>query len=115
MPGALTVDTVNETLTLQFTDDKGDTDAAAPAGLDAPVFTSDNPAVATIAPDPANPLVGDVTVVGEGSANLGIDPLTAGGSPLTEADGTTPFPQPATVAVTVTAGAAVGDALVLNA
>jgi hypothetical protein len=112
VPGQFTVDTVGQTVTLGFTDDKGDTNAPAPAGLDPLVWSSDSPAV-TVANDATNPLVGDITVVAEGSANISVGPLTVAGAPLTEADGSA-FPAPAAAAVTVTAGAAVGDALVLS-
>lgn len=112
MPGAITVDTTNETVTLDFVDDKGDV-ATGPDGV-VVTFASDNTAVVTVAVDSANPLQGDVTVVGEGSANLSATLANADGSPVLEADGSTPFPTPATVAVTVSAGAAVGDSLVLS-
>ena len=118
MPGSITVDTTNETVTVEFEDDKGDTNASAPiAASGSPLvvtFASDNEAVATVATDGTNPLQGDVTVVGEGSANLSASLAYADGTPVLEADGVTPFPAPASVAVTVSAGAAVGDALVLS-
>jgi hypothetical protein len=110
MSGAITVDTTDETVTLAFTDDHGDTDAAAPAGA-VVAFTSDNPAVATVASTSA--LVGQITPVAEGTANIGATLTGADGNPLTEADGT-PFPQPVSVQVTVSAGAAVGDSLSLS-
>jgi hypothetical protein len=113
MPGAINVDTTNETVTVSFVDDKNDTNAAAPAGV-VITFTSDNAAVVTVATDAANPLQGDVTVVAEGTSNLGATLANADGTPLLEADGVTPFPAPATVAVTVSAGAAVGASLVLS-
>ncbi len=113
MPGTITVDTTNETATLAFVDDKGDTNAAAPAGV-VVSFASDNTAVATIAVDASNPLVGDITPVAEGTANISATLANADGSPVLEADGVTPFPVPAPVTVTVTAGAAVGDSLVLS-
>jgi hypothetical protein len=107
----LTVDTTNAVATLQFVDDKGDTNAAPPAGLTAS-FTSDNPAALTIANDATNPLQGDITVVGEGVANVGVTLTDANGnSPPLEADGTTPWAAIAPVAVTVDPGAAVGAQL----
>jgi hypothetical protein len=113
MAGQITVDTTNETATLAYLDDKGDTDAAAPAGAVA-TFTSSDPAVATIAANPANPNVGDITPVAEGSTDIGVTLANADGSPVLEADGSTPFPTPAAVTVTVGAGAAVGDSLTLS-
>lgn len=113
MPGTITVDTTNETATVAFVDDKGDTDAAAPAGV-VVSFASDNEAVATIAVGATNPLVGDITPVAEGTANISATLANADGTPVLEADGVTPFPTPAPVAVTVGAGAAVGDSLVLS-
>lgn len=108
MPGAINVDTTNETVSIGFVDDKGDTDAAAPDGA-VVAYTSDNEAVATV-----DPTSGAITPVAEGTANIGATLTAADGSPLLEADGVTPFPAPATVAVTVSAGAAVGDALTLS-
>jgi hypothetical protein len=111
MAGQINVDTTNETVTVEFLDDKGDTDAAAPVATSGAatvvVFSSDTPSVATIAADSTNPLQGDVTTVAEGSANLSATLSFADGSPF-------PFASPAPVAVTVSAGAAVGDALVLS-
>jgi hypothetical protein len=118
MPGQITVDTTNETAVVEFLDDHGDTNAAAPvAASGSPLvvtFSSDTPTVATIATDSSNPLQGDVTPVGEGTANLSATLAYEDGSPVLEADGVTPFPQPGAVAVTVSAGAAVGDALSLS-
>lgn len=112
MPGAINVDTLNETVTLEFVDDKGDV-ATGPDGV-VVVFNSDNSAVVTVTNDAISPLQGDVTVVGEGTANLSATLANADGSPVLEADGVTPFPTPAPVAVTVSAGPAVGDSLVLS-
>ena len=112
MPGSITVDTTNETATVHFVDDKGDTDAAAPEGI-VVTFASDTPTVATIAADPANPLQGNITPVAEGTANISVTFTNADGTPFLEPDGTTPFTaQP--VALTVTAGAAVGADLSLS-
>jgi hypothetical protein len=113
MPGSITVDTTNETATLAFVDDKGDTDAAAPDGVIV-TFTSSDETVATVATDATNGLVGDITPVAEGTADIGVTLANADGSPVLEADGTTPFPVPTAVTVTVGAGAAVGDALTLS-
>jgi hypothetical protein len=66
--GQITVDTTNSTVTVAFYDDKGDV-AAAPAGVTV-AFTSDNPAVLTVATDANNPLQGDITPVAEGTANI---------------------------------------------
>lgn len=112
MPGQITVDTTNETATLTFVDDRGNA-TAAPAGA-VVTYSSDNPGVVTIANDPANPTQGDVTVVAIGTANLSASLADASGNPLFEADGVTPFPAPAAVAVSVGPGAAVGDTLVLS-
>lgn len=117
MPGQITVDVANETVTLAFVDDHGDADAAAPSnasGSAVVTFSSDNTAVLTVATDPANPLQGDVTTVAEGQANISATIAYPDGSAVTEADGVTPFPVPAPVLVTVSAGAAVGDTLTLS-
>jgi hypothetical protein len=117
MPGQITVDTTNETVTLEWVDDKGDTNAVAPTSPDgSPVvvtFTSDNDAVATVVADASSPLQGDITPVAEGSANIGATIADDQGNPVLEPDGVTPF-SVASVAVTVGPGAAVGAALVLS-
>jgi hypothetical protein len=113
MPGQITVDTTNETATLAWVDDKGDTDAVGPAGV-VVTYSSDNTSVVTIANDATNPLQGDVTVVAEGTANIGATITNADGTPVLEADGVTPFPSIASVQVTVGPGAAVGGSLVLS-
>ena len=96
MPGSITVDTTNETATVSFVDDHGDTNATAPiAASGSPLvvtFSSDNESVATVATDPANPLQGDITPVAEGTANISATIGYADGSPVLEADGSTPFP-----------------------
>ena len=80
-----------------------------PDGAAVPQFTSDNPAVATI-----DATSGAITPVAEGTTNIGVAPLAyPDGSPVTEADGT-PFAPIDSVAVTVSAGAAVGAALSLS-
>lgn len=112
MPGQITVDTTNATATVSFVDDKGDTNAPAPAGA-VVTFTSDNPAVATIATSAGDALVGDITPVAEGSANIGATIADASGNPILEPDGVTPFSVSA-AAVTVVAGAAVGAELTLQ-
>ncbi len=113
MPGTITVDTANETANVNFVDDKGDTNAAAPDGIII-AFTSDNPAVATITADPSNPLQGNITPVAEGTANIGVTFTGADGTPFLEPDGVTPFTA-APAVLTVTAGAAVGADLTLSA
>lgn len=110
MPGQITVDTTNETVTLEFQDDHGDT-AATPDGA-VVAFTSDNPAVATVAVDSANPLQGDITPVTVGTANIGATIADASGAPINEPSGQ-PFAVSA-VAVTVSPGPAAGAALVLS-
>jgi hypothetical protein len=106
----VTVDTVNAKATVTFVDDKGDVDAAAPAGTVA-TFTSDNPAVLTVTPDAANPYAADLGIVAEGVSNVGVTLADANGNPLLEADGTTPWTAIDPVAVTVNPGAAVGAQL----
>jgi len=118
MSGAITVDTTNETVTLGFVDDHGDTNASPPAAASGAAlvvtFASDNESVVTVATDGTNPLQGDISVLAEGTANISATLAYADGTPVVEADGVTPFPAPAAVAVTVSAGAAVGDDLVLS-
>ena len=106
MPGAITVDTTTAKVTLGFVDDKADV-AAAPAGLDALVWTTDN---GTITNDAADPLSADLAGLVEGTATVSVGALTAAGVALTEADGSA-FPTPAPVAIPVVAGAAVAGSL----
>ena len=117
MPGSINVDTTNETVTLGFVDDHGDAAAAPISASGATLvatFTSSDPAVATVAASAADALVGDVTVLTEGTSDLGATFAYSDGTPVLEADGVTPFPDPAPVTVTVGPGPAVGDALVLS-
>lgn len=107
VPGSITVDTENETATVQFEDDKGDA-TAAPAGASITPASSD-PTVFTVAVDSGNPFQVDVTPVGLGSAQLSA-PLTG----ALEADGVTPIPDPTPVTITVSAGAADQAAFVLS-
>ena len=112
MPGQITVDTTNEQALFAWVDDHGDTNADAPSnasGAAAVTFAIDNTAVATI--DPAS---GAITPVAEGTANVSATIAYPDGSEVFEADGVTPFPVPSPVAITVSAGAAVGDALSLS-
>lgn len=102
---SITVDETNKEASIHWVDDKGDTDAAAPAHAQV-AFDSDNPAVATV-----DAQTGKITPVAEGTFNLSVT-LTdsATGSTLMHADGTTPWTvNPA--AVQVTPGAAVGAQL----
>jgi uncharacterized protein YjdB len=111
MAGNISIDTANETATVEFVDAAGNP-AATPVGA-AVTFTSDNPAVATVAADPANPLQGDVTAVAVGTANIGATIADAAGNPILEPDGVTPFAV-GSQAVTVSAGGATGAKLVLS-
>ena len=113
LAGQVTVDTGGK-VELQFVDDKGDTDALAPLGNGTGLvfsFSSDTPAVATVAQSGSNPLEGDVTGVAEGIANIGATVLNTDGSPVLEPDGVTPFTF-AAIPVTVDAGLAVSGALI---
>jgi uncharacterized protein YjdB len=113
MPSTVTIDTVGETATLSFQDRLGE-DTTAPANLGPVPFTSDNPSVATIAADPTNPLVGDITPVSAGTVNIGVGTLVdASGNPIVEADGSA-FPATVSQLLTVNPGAAVGDRLALS-
>lgn len=105
MQGSITVDETSRTATLSFVDDHGDTDAAQPDGSTV-TFSTDNPAVATVAADSSNPLQADITPAGEGSVNV-----TAS---VADAEGNALFPD-ASFALTVTAGAATADGFSLNA
>lgn len=111
MAGQITIDTVNESATVEFLDDHGDV-TNAPNGA-VVTFSSDNPAVLTIAPDPVVPYQGDVTPVAVGSANVGATIADANGNPILEPDGVTPFAV-ASALVTVSPGPAATAELVLS-
>jgi hypothetical protein len=103
----ISMDNTVATITVSFVDSHGEP-TTAPAELGTPVFTSDNPSVATVAPNPYNPLVGKITPVAVGSANLGIDPLlNRSGDPIS-------LPTPAPTAITVVAGAAAAVVLTIT-
>ena len=108
MPGQITVDTTNETATVGFLDDKGNT-TSAPAGASV-TFASSDDSILTVAADANNPLQADITPVAIGSADV-----SATLSGALEADGTTPIPDPAPVTVTVSAGPAASADFVLSA
>jgi hypothetical protein len=101
MPATLSIDDTTGALSLVWVDDKGDTDAAAPAGA-LVAFTVDNPAVATV-----DPATGIIAPLAEGVANGSATITGADGSPLLEPDGVTPYTV-TPIPFTVVAGAAVG-------
>lgn len=105
MPSTLSVDATDGTATLSYTDDHGDP-ATTPADA-APVFSSDTPAVLTIASDPTNPLVGDITPVAVGTANVSVTGL--GTDTLTNS----PIADPAPASVEIIAGPAADGTLVI--
>lgn len=107
MPGTIDVDTTNETATLSFVDDKGN-ETPAPAGATV-TFASSDAAVATVASDPANPLVGNITPVAPGTAQVSV---TVDGA--MEPDGTTPIASPDPVTLTVNPGAPAGERLTVG-
>jgi hypothetical protein len=103
----ISIDNTAATITVSFVDSHGEP-TVAPPDLGTLVFTSDNPSVATVAPDPYNPFVGKITPVAVGSANLGIDPLLdRSGSPVS-------LPTPNATAITVVAGAATSVVLTIT-
>jgi hypothetical protein len=103
----ISIDHTAATITVSFVDTHGEP-TTAPADLGTLTFTSDNPSVATVAPDPYNPLVGKITPVGVGTANLGIEPL------LDRSGVAVPLPTPAPTPITVVAGAAASVVLTIN-
>ena len=107
MPGQITVDTTNETATVGFLDDKGNT-TAAPAGASV-TFASSDDTILTVAADANNPLQADITPVAIGSADV-----SATLSGAMEADGVTPIADPAPVTVTVSAGPAASASFTLS-
>ena len=110
----ITVDTTNATVEIEFEDDHGDV-VPAPTSSDGsgPIvvtFVSDTPSVLTVGAttdDTADAgISAALTPVATGTANISVTVTNASGTPLLEADGTTPFTVPAPVAVTVGAGPA---------
>lgn len=104
---SVTVDATNEVAQVVFIDDHGDTDAPTPAGATIE-FTSSNPAAAMIAPDPVNPLVGLISVVGEGQTDIGVS-ITDSATGAAYPDWTPIDP----VTLDVDPGAAIGARLAL--
>ena len=105
MPGAITVDTTNETATVEFVDDRGDV-TGVPGGATV-VFRSSDEAVVTVAAAADNPLQAQVTPVAIGEADVSVDiqgTVDAAGVPITVDP----------VHVTVSAGEAVGATLTLS-
>ena len=86
VPASISIDDTTGAASLEWLDDHGDTDAAAPTGNDGnPVvvtFSIDNPGVATI--DPSS---GVLTPVAEGSANVLVTVTNTDGSPADFANG----------------------------
>lgn len=91
----INVDTTTGVASLEFEDDKGDTDAAQPEDS-AVAWSSDNTSVLAV-----DPTSGALTPGVEGTANLTAVVNGADGSPLAG------FTQPTAMAVTVDAGAAI--------
>lgn len=119
-PMALTVDDKTGALVLSFEDDHGDAVSPPPgdgSGL-VVTITSDNPAVCTVgAAAPSVDAAGNVTYaapaapVAEGSFNAGAVVANQSGAELFDADGTTVFVQPSSIAVPVSAGQAAAGTL----
>ena len=113
----ITVDTTGLTATVGFEDDHGDV-TAEPVGDGSGIvvsFSTSDTTVATIAPDAANPLQGDITLVAEGTVTFSGTVANTSGAPLVDADGTTPFVQPAaSAAYTVGAGQTTEGTLALS-
>lgn len=77
----ISVDAVDESVTVSYQDDKNE-DTAAPAGA-APTFTSSDETIATVAPDPADPLKGKLTLLLAGDVDLGASNVNdANGNPI---------------------------------
>lgn len=119
----ITVDDASDSLVLGFVDDHGDATglpAGDGSGLVA-IFASDNPAVATVGDTVAGTdadgnatLTAPVTMVAAGAFNASVTLSNSSGAPLTEADGTTPFPTVDPVAVPVVAGPAAAGELSID-
>lgn len=103
----ITVDTLNETATLEFVDDRGNV-TSPPTGASV-TFVSSDPNIASIAADPANPFVGNITPANVGSVQLSVttaNAVTASGAPI---------PDPDPVLLQVNPGAAAGERLTVGA
>jgi hypothetical protein len=99
------VDTVNETATVSFQDDKGDATAQPDGSVI--TFSSSDETVFVLTARADNPAVADFAFNSAGTADAGATVTDADGNPLTEADGTPWAPIDPTT-VTVDPGAAVG-------
>jgi len=115
VPHTITVDTTNETATVEFVDSHGNT-TTQPDNFGSISFTSSDTAVLTVAADASNPLQGDLTPTGTPGTGVTISAaaLDSAGNPLLEADGTTPFPTATSDAIDVNPGAPVGERLVVG-
>lgn len=107
MPGTVSVDTTNETATVQFVDDHNDA-TAPPAGATVS-FASSDPNVATVAPSQTDSFTGQISPVSTGTTKISVALTNA-----MEADGITPIPAPDPVTLTVDPGAAAGARLSLG-
>lgn len=107
MPAEITIDTTDESATLEFVDRAGNKTAQPDNSTIS--FTSSDTTIANVSVDGSNPLKGNISPVGAaGDVQIG---ATSGGSAV-EADGT-PIPDPDPVTLTVNPGAAVGERLTL--
>lgn len=104
-PGTVqvTVDETNKKADLMWVDDRGNTDAAAPANAQV-AFDSDDPAVATV-----DATSGQITPVAEGTFNLNASVIDTSTGAQLELNGTPVSVSPAQIQVV--AGAAVGAEL----
>lgn len=105
LPGQITVDTTNETATLQFVDRVGEPTATPDGAVIS--WSTDGPGVATAAVAGDDQTVAAISPTGAGDCNVLADVSGA-----TEPDGS-PFPQ-ASVPIHVDPGAAVGDRISLS-
>lgn len=112
----LTVDTANAAVVLAFEDDHGDVTGPPPgdgSGLAVTFSSAETGVISVGAAVAGTDAAGNgnysapLTFGVDGSADLSAVVANVSGAPLTDADGTTPFKQPATITVPVAAGQAV--------
>lgn len=101
----VTVDTTNETASVEFFDDHNDV-TAQPEGS-VITFTSSDEAAATVTQRADDAKVADIGILAVGTTDIGASVADADGNPMTEPDGSAWAPIESTT-VEVDPGAAVG-------
>lgn len=115
MPHQLTIDTIGETITASFVD-RGGNATSNPADFDHMVWTPSDTTVLTVTADASDPLRGQIGFPGATGTGITIQgqAVQANGSPVLEADGTTPIPAATSDTINVNPGNPVGERLAIG-